>query len=390
MKSVNIPFLTIVICIILSSIHTISYTIEISHKPLKILFIIPVFPKFNQTFILNQITGLLDKGHDISILARSKASTPLPPELEPYDLEEKIFYKVLPLKHYNYDIIFAQFGPEGRVGLHLKKKGVSGKLITCFRGDDITKSLTKSPTYYDELFEKGDLFLPVCDYFKEKLIEFGCPKEKIYTHHSGIALPKFKSHKKKPLLSKKKISIVTACRLIEKKGIYYAIKAVGRALKQHPTINYTIIGDGTEREKLQKLIDRLNLKNTIHLLGWKAHKEVIQEISKADIFLHPSIDTEKLSLEGIPNTIKEAMACQVPVISTYHAGIPEVIKDGISGLLVEQKKVKALTKKISEFITNPTLYNYIHTHCRAIIEQEYDSETLNNTLEQIFYDILVH
>lgn len=384
------PSVVFIVCLFFMA-HTVGADVPPTtqkKRPLKILFIIPEFPKFNQTFILNQITGLIDRGHDVYILARETPERLMPPEVAQYNLLEKTFYRILPAEQYNYDIIFAQFGREGRVGLNLRKKGVTGKLVTCFRGDEVAKPLHTNSTYYDELFATGDLFLPVCDYFKQALLAAGCPQEKTVILHSGINLAKFPFKLKKPPSSTDPIKLITVCRLTEKKGIYYSIKAVEKLVKEFPNITFTIIGDGKERKNLYMLIKKLDLKKQVKILTWLPHEKVADKLHQSHIFIHPSLVATNGGLEGIPNTLKEAMACGLPVISTYHSGIPELIHHNVSGFLVQEKSVMSLVKRVKKLINQPELWQSMALAARKHVEQTFDMHTLNDQLELLLYKVI--
>lgn len=121
------------------SVDKVSYRATTNSKPLTILFVLHEFPKYNQPFILNQITGLIDFGHDVHIYANNKKDVHVSSVVEEYNLFEKTYFRELPKDLKKFDIIYCQFGLDGYVGLALKQKyALSGKVVTCFRGDDIS------------------------------------------------------------------------------------------------------------------------------------------------------------------------------------------------------------------------------------------------------------
>lgn len=390
---------------LISHVHT-QEVISNKKQPLKILFVINQFPKFLQQFILNQITGMIDLGHEVHIYANSKYDKNIPEAVLRYNLLEKTTFRKLPSDHPDYDILYCHCGPEGYVGLELKKQyNLTGKVVTCFRGDDISHFLLPKankkrfkrrgpyqvPCYYPEmythLFKKGNLFLPVCDYFKEKLISLGCKPTKIKIGHSAIDCNKFnyKEHKLKP---HKSINLISTCRLVEKKGLFYSIQAVASLCKKYPKLHYTIIGDGNQREKLQQVIDDLGVSDKISLVGWMEQNQVLHQLLRSHIFILPAITAKNGDQEGIPNALKEAMACGLPVISTPHAGIPELVLDGISGYLVEEKKVEPIIEKIELLINNPEKIVSMGRAGRHHVEAEFNTATENAKLEALFYRLV--
>ncbi len=244
-----------------------------SLRPLKILFVVNSFPPNSGTAVLNQITGLIDRDLDVYIYAKRKGDVDWAhPDMIHYALLDRTYfnnkqYNNLPVDLDTFDIIYCQFGHRGKEFVEIKKKlGLKAKLVTCFRGADISKYLKKNLHAYDKLFETGDLFLPVCDFFKQKLLNLGCPKEKIIVHHSAIDCTKF-FYRPRYWNIEEPIRIVSVCRLVEKKGLEYSIRAVAKLLKKYPNIEYQIVGFGPLMSELVCLIKKLGVQNNNTLIG---------------------------------------------------------------------------------------------------------------------------
>jgi colanic acid/amylovoran biosynthesis glycosyltransferase len=281
-----------------------------------------------------------------------------------------------------YDIIHCQFGNLGELGLLLKDTGVfNGKLITSFRGYDIS-SYHKShgDDIYSDLFTRGDVFLCVSEHIKEKLIMLGCDKEKIIVHRSGVDTKKF-AVRPRIAVRNEPARILTVARLTEKKGVEYGIRAVVKALQKNPLIEYKIAGDGPLRAKLQSLIAELNL------LGWKSQNETADLLANSDVLLAPSVTTAQGEEEGIPGAIMEAFARGLPVVSTRHAGIAEVIENGKSGLLVPERDVDALTENLLMLVEQPDLRSAMGRKGRDFVRAHCDIETLNERLQGIYESV---
>jgi len=278
------------------------------------------------------------------------------------------------------------------MGVRLRELGFfQAKVVTSFRGVDLSRSLKlKGKKVYDELFKKGDLFLPVSDYFKNRLIELGCNEEKIIVHRSGIKLDKFKCL---PRTDKNKqcIQLLSIGRLVEKKGFEYSIKSVAQIIENtNYEINYKIIGEGPLMNELNILIKQLGMVNNIEMLGAKSHDEVINHMYESQVFIAPSITSSDGDQEGIPNVLKEAMATGMPVISTYHSGIPELVEDGVSGFLTPERNVDVLAEKIKYMVDNPHLWKELGSVGRKVIEKDYDIDKLNQELIEIYKNLLPH
>ncbi len=405
---------------------------------MKIAFLVNSFPKLSETFILNQITGLMDLGHDVEIFALAKPKENIKNrDIKKYNLVRLVNYinipkskvkrifktfkitirnslknpfiifkylnffkykktvlfptfliKTLPFFNKKFDILHCCYGPNGNIGALLKDMGViNGKLVTSFHGYDISSYILKNGrSVYDFLFKNGDIFLPVSEYGKNKLIELGCPINKIVVRRTGIDLKKFTFRKK--LYNNKKIKLISIGRLVEKKGFEYGISAIAILVKEFPSIDYNIIGDGPLKKCLNELIIRLSLENNVRILGYKTHEEVVKLLYESDIMIAPSVTAMNGDQEGIPNTLKEAMATGLPVISTKHTGIPELVTDGETGFIVSEKDVEVLADKITYLIKYPEVGEDMGIKGRKFVERNYDIKIQNIKLQSLYKKIL--
>ena len=363
-----------------------------AHRPLRILFVVGHFPAASQIFILNLMTGLIDLGHEVFICALHKdMSLPIHPNVEKYKLMDRVKYTALSSKLPKCDIIFCQFGYLGKTLLLRQAKFAKSlkkrKLVVCFRGSDTSSYVKKDPKAYRQLFGRADLLLPVCDYFKEKLIKLGCPPKKIEVYHSAIDCAKFFfTSRRKP--EQGVINIVSVCRLVKKKGIDDAIKAFAEVSRKYPQLRYSIVGDGPERTYLELLVHQYGLQDKVTFHGWKSQDEIVVLLNKSHIFLLPSCKADDGNEEGIANALKEAMAMGLITIGTWHAGTPELIEHGKSGFLVPEKDVYQLIKTIEYILEHPDIWQKIGVAGRKKIKEEFETKQSVKKLEQIFYQLL--
>jgi glycosyltransferase involved in cell wall biosynthesis len=133
-----------------------------------------------------------------------------------------------------------------------------------------------------------------------------------------------------------------------------------------------IVGDGPLRIDLEDQIRKLSLEGIVELCGAIPHERVIEKYSQAAIFVLPAVTSSDGDRDGIPNVILEALAMQLPVVSTDHSGIPEVIVDGENGLLVESKDVNALTAALSRLIEQPELRQHLGKNGRETVLEKFD------------------
>lgn len=352
---------------------------------LEILVVTDKFPWSSRPFINNQIKSFLDKGHALWVwctLDRKFSERQMPPCLQAYNWRYKISYGAPPVKK-KFDVILCQFGDKGREALLFKKKKLlQGKIVTCFRGEDITARLQNDPHRYDALLQEGTLFLPVCHYFENILIALGVDPKKIKVIHSAIDCDMF-TYQEHWFDAAKSINLISVNRLTAKKGTQFAIEAAVLLKKQFPQLKYTIVGDGPLMGFLQKLIEKLYATDYITLVGKLPHHKVADMLKKAHIFVLPSITPESGNQEGIPNGLMEAMAMGLPVVSTEHAGIPELVQDGESGFLVPERDSMGLIEKIGYLIERPSLCIQMGKKGRMYVEQEHNTKVENERLEQL-------
>jgi len=407
---------------------------------MKIAFIVDVFPSLSETFILNQITGLIDLGHEVEIFAGTRSDQEKAhPEVEKYDLLShthllhdkpgnrlariikaccllvsrgyknplailrsldflrfgkealslNLFYKaMLFLRNDNFDIIHCHFGPNGIMWALLKDIGIRGKLVTTFHAYDINKYIKlKGEDVYDNLFIKGDLFLPISHFWRKRLIELGCPPKRTVVHHMGVDLDRFQFNPRR-LSSDEKVNILTIARLAEKKGLEYSIRAVAKVMETHPDMEYNIVGDGPLWDQLINLINKLDVRGQIRLLGWKVGEEIELLLKRAHLYILSSVTDAEGNMEGIPVSLMEAMAVGLPVISTFHSGIPELVENGESGFLVPEKDIDAMAEKLEYLVGKCALWGEMGREGRRQVEENFNIKKLNQRLIKIYQEII--
>jgi glycosyltransferase involved in cell wall biosynthesis len=164
--------------------------------------------------------------------------------------------------------------------------------------------------------------------------------------HCGIDAEKFRSVSRQPEPGR----IVCVCRLSPKKGLDVAIRACAKLRENNIKFQFEIAGDGPQRRALEDLIEKLNLADHVKLLGARPNDQLTELFSRASVFLMPCVKTPNGDMDGIPVAMMEAMACEVPVVSTAISGIPELVKDGITGRLAPEKDVDALAQILQELL----------------------------------------
>ncbi|MDO8727142.1 MAG: glycosyltransferase [Candidatus Methanoperedens sp.] len=297
------------------------------------------------------------------------------------------YFKNILIKN-NVKLLHAHLGTAGVRYLRLKKS-LNLPMVTTFYGYDVSM-IPKIPYWkksYIRLFQEGELFLTEGNHMKMELIKLGCPENKILVQHLGVDLGKLK-FTPRMLPEYGDIKIFCAGSFREKKGIPYTIKAFAKVKENHPNIQLRILGDGPMRDQIESLIKELKISGSVTLLGYQSYDVFINEASNSHIFMLPSITAQDGDTEGgAPVAIIEAQATGLPVISSYHADIPEVVVDGKSALLAPEKDVDMLTKHLEYLVDHPDLWEKMGRTGREYVEKEYDLIVQVEKLEKI-YDIL--
>ncbi len=161
----------------------------------------------------------------------------------------------------------------------------------------------------------------------------------------GIPVDSFNYVKRGSLKSKfsnkELITFLQVSNFVEKKGHLYTIQAFQRFLMYYPNAKLLLAGDGFLRQSMQNLCQTLGINENVQFVGLVDENGVRELFREADVFLHHSVTSSAGDMEGIPTVIMEAMATGLPVISTYHSGIPELITNNVNGLLVKERDVES-------------------------------------------------
>ncbi|MCG8404644.1 MAG: glycosyltransferase [Phycisphaerales bacterium] len=291
-----------------------------------------------------------------------------------------------------YDIIHCQFGPLGIRGMFLRDSGLlSGKLITQFRGSDLNaypRQRLAGSDVYRKLFEEGDLFLALSSFLIEKAVELGCPKHKILKLPLGVDLSKFVFTERR-LEPDSEIRLLSIGRLLEVKGIEYAVRAVAKVSARFPNLRYRVIGEGPLLEPLKTLAHELGISRRVEFLGGLIHDQVLRHYDESHILLHPGVVAQDGAEEGLGTVLVEAQAAGLPVIASKVGGIPECVRDGESGHLVPQRDVDALASKLCDLIEHSERWPEMGRIGRKNVEAHFDNRKLCDGLVEI-YENLCH
>ena len=220
-------------------------------------------------------------------------------------------------------------------------------------------------------------------YNRSYLSQFGKDlfNHKLLCIYHGLELERY-VNKQQPRLGRP--VILSVGQLQERKGLSYLVEACGVLRDRGIPFECRIIGEGPLRSTLQNQIQRLGLQDSVHLLGALPHEEVIVQYQEATVFALPAILGKDGDRDGIPNVILEALSMGLPVVSTAHSGIPEVIEEGINGLLVPPEDAKALSSALERLICDPEMQSAFGKAGRQIVADRFNPEKNARRLLEAF------
>ena len=302
------------------------------------------------------------------------------------DFLDQNFFKQILIAH-RARLIHAHFAYGGMMALPLSRE-LGLPLVTTLHGIDVSR-LIRHPVYryrLSRLLEQGNLFLTQSRSMKEDIERLGCPKERVITHPSGVDIENFRPTK---ITQGQGTRILMCGRFEEKKGFEYGLRAFARLSKEYRNIKLIIIGYGRLEKKLKRVAKALDIEEKSSFLGPLSHDRVAGEFGKADIFLSPNVTSRNGDKEGMPNVIKEAMATGLPVVSTHHAGIPELVEEGKSGFLVSERDVKGLAERLDHLINHTQICKQMGAAAREVVAERFNLKKQVQILEG-YYQKLTH
>ena len=304
------------------------------------------------------------------------------------------FYKVL--KENQVSLIHSHFGNRGFFDLKLKQK-LKIPQVTTFYGHDVSMLAQEErwKKRFKMLFQQGDFICAEGNYMKKSLLELGCPDAKVKVQHLGIDCDDIPFIPRKPD-EHQKVKIMIAGTFREKKGITYALEAFASLTSKYKNIEATLIGDAgrSQREtdykkEIISIINSRNIADKVNYLGFLPYPAFIKEAKNNHIFLSPSIHPSDGETEGgAPVALIEMSAYGMPIVSTFHCDIPEVVIDGESGFLAKEKDTDGLAERLEHLINHPELWESIGRAGRKHVEEEFNIVKQAAKLEAIYDSLL--
>ncbi len=290
-------------------------------------------------------------------------------------------------------IMHSHFGYTGwRYAAVAKQAGL--KHVVTFYGVDISRLPKEDAVWlrrYREMFSLVDCVLCEGPHLANCVLEFGCPEHKVRVHRLGVRIDEI-PYRPRQWNQSEPLRVLIAASFREKKGIPYALRALGLLQKSLP-LEITIIGDAgrrsqEEKRTIIKTIEEFNLGPKVRLLGYQPFEVMLQEAYSHHVFLSPSVTAGDGDTEGgAPVSIIEMAASGMPVVSTRHCDIPEIIQNGKTGLLAEERDVNGLFEHLEWLVDKPREWRPMVEAARRRVEEQFNVGTQGEKLAAIYQEV---
>lgn len=269
------------------------------------------------------------------------------------------------------DAVLAQYGT---TGVQVREACVQGgvPLIVHFHGYDASRRglLRKLRTEYERLFEQAAALVVVSHAMERRLLELGAPADKLHYSPCGADCAHFAPTD--PAANPP--VFVAVGRFVEKKAPDETVRAFAALHRLHPEARLRMIGDGNLLKTCQALAYELGVADAVDFLGAQPHQVVRREMAGARAFVQHSVEAKSGDCEGTPVAVLEAGASGLPVISTRHAGIPDVVEEGETGLLVDEHDVAGMARYMVALTEDPKRAAQLGAAGRRRVIEHYSME----------------
>lgn len=401
-------------------------------RQFQIGYMVSLFPCWSETFILREIVALREQGVAVRIFSLKPPSEPLVHDAAKPLAHETIYppspwsWVWVALRVFwaqpqvMQRLLLAACRAAAPLGMQEVAKALFTVLVAAYfagvaRRLGVTHCHAHWATYpalavrtiraltgipYTFTTHAHDLFLPnpyltdnlsaahkvvtISEYNRRFLMNAGTPAEKIAVVPCGLDFREFAAHiAPTPAAG----AIVSIGRLDPIKGFTYLIEACRLLAERGAPFSCEIIGEGPLRPQLEQQIRASGLESQVRLLGALSQKQVRDILMRSEIFVLPSVRTEDGNQDGIPVALMEAMALGLPVISTAVSGIPELVRDGDSGMLAPPKDAVALAEAIAHLLTDMELRQRLVERGRACVQERHDIVRSAAQLHSVFAEV---
>ena len=346
--------------------------------------------------VIHQLAFFLtEAGHHVTVLAPKRRGESVKmdvpyrifryqrPSSKRFGVHQMLFYLIWEKMMRGFDILHCHSAyPQGYVGASFKKMFQTPLVITSYgdlvKGERVREDALLAKRAKRAL-KRADAVTAVSHYMKEESIEAGASEEKTYYIPNGVDLKDFRSEEKfvfdKPYLFSMGI-------IRKVKGFDVLIRAFQEVKRAHPELSLFIAGVGKEMEGLKKLTDDLHLQDSIHFLGVLSDKEKVKMLKGCEFYVCSAIREEPFS-----NSTLEAFASGKTVVASNVGGVPDLVEDQITGLLVPPGDPDLLARKLIDLLDHPALIREMSLNANNK-SREFSLEITMNKYLRLYEDVL--
>ena len=407
--------------------------------PLRIAVFCWRFPTLSETFIVDQVMRIVERGHSVDLFAFQRGEDELLADVigkshgrlrtTTFDLPDgrtqrlvggakrlitggpsasmlamanswahgasatsmRLLHAAHVLRHLRprYDVVHAHFGDIGAAVVALRDAGfIGGPIVTTFHGRDFTSYPRRhGARCYDALFAKGDAFTLNSRYTRDRVLALARRDDIAHaTIPMGVRTDAiaFGERTAQPGAS---VRFLTIGRLVEKKGTADLLDAVALLRAEGMALSLDIVGDGPLRADLQAQAHASGIADVVTFHGAQPHGRVFELIDESDLFVLPSVTAADGDTEGQGVALIEAQAAGLPVIATRHAALPESLLEGRSGLLVDERAPSQLAEAMRELAAASERWGEMGRAGSQFVRARFDQSALADTLIAYFREV---
>lgn len=283
------------------------------------------------------------------------------------------------------DIIHGHFGLDSYrlIQLHQQTKI---PFIVNFYGHDVIRLPSELgwKSRYKKMAKHMSWAIAGSEDMKKNLINLGFDKERITTIKLAVNIDNIEFVQRKK--AGPKLMMVGRC--VEKKGFIYALEALKEIKKEIPGITLDLYGDGKLLPQLKSFTNKNELQQNVTFHGFTENQNVFKALYEHDILLVPSVQAKDGDREGIPQTTVEGMATGIPVIASEHAGLPELVKNGETGMLIPTRDSDAIVQAVLKLNQNSALVEKVSTNGRSKVIKEHNIASQVKKTESLYESII--
>ena len=415
---------------------------ETRHAP-TVAYIMSRFPRLSETFVLFEMIALEEAGASVELfpLIRERAKVVHP---EARDFVERMHYEVAagprvllsnlwwlrthPLRylrtlgavvtgtHRSMNFLFGGLAAFPKIAHYAREierldcdhvhchfanhPALAGFVIRRLTGTPYSFTAHGSDLHVDRtmLAEKVDdaaFVVAISDYNRRLIVDACGPDvatDHVHVLHCGVDTDVFVPRDApEPATSDERVlRLLHIGTLHEVKGQRYLLEACAELRRRDVPVSCVIVGDGSDRQMLENLSRELDLGGVVSMVGRRTRDEVARHVAEADVLVAPSVPTSGGKREGIPVVLMEAMAAGLPVVSSRLSGIPELVDDGVNGLLAEPSDWAGLADALERLARDPELRRQLGRAARATVVADFDLETNARALLQLIESASEH